>query len=188
MQSSQILEILTMITYSHVDVSCSELTRVRTAQQSFTFVISIWSIFLIYILTNSYIIKNFYILMTTVMKVGIEALKEMIEVDNIWSTKRRGEWRWLSLDSWHVHWNYNVQLCHSSVTHNTVSDYSVVRLQLSTLVDLLQIVKVFVNLWDHNLALLCNFQITYLVWINPFAPEILPKNTFWSSFLVTVVL
>ena len=83
MQSSQIFEILTTITYSHVDVSCSELTRVRTAQQSVTFVISIWSIFLIYILMNSYIIKNYYILMITVMKVGIEALKQMIEVDNI---------------------------------------------------------------------------------------------------------
>ena len=57
--------------------------------------------------------------MITVMKVGIEALKEMIEVDDIWSTKRRGKRRWLSLDSWHVHWNYNVQLRHSSV-HNTV--------------------------------------------------------------------
>ena len=96
MQSSQILEILTTITYSHVDVSCSELTRVRTAQQSVTFVISIWSIFLIYILTNSYIIKNYYILMITVMKVGIEALKEMIEVDNIFEVPKDAE----SEDDW----------------------------------------------------------------------------------------
>lgn len=95
MQSSQILEILTTITYSHVDVSCSELTRVRTAQQSVTF-ISIWSIFLIYILTNSYIIKNYYILMITVMKVGIEALKEMIEVDNIFEVPKDAE----SEDDW----------------------------------------------------------------------------------------
>ena len=95
MQSSQILEILTTITYSHVDVSCSELTRVRTAQQSVTFVLSIWSIFLIYILTNSYIIKNYYILMITVMKVGIEALKEMIEVDKTkQKTKQQTKFYW----------------------------------------------------------------------------------------------
>lgn len=39
---------------------------------------------------NSYV-KNYYILMITVIKIGIEALKEMIEVDNIFEVTKDAE-------------------------------------------------------------------------------------------------
>lgn len=39
---------------------------------------------------NSYV-KNYYILMITVIKVDIEALKEMIEVDNIFEVTKDAE-------------------------------------------------------------------------------------------------
>lgn len=39
---------------------------------------------------NSYV-KNYYILMIIVIKVGIEALKEMIEVDNIFEVPKDAE-------------------------------------------------------------------------------------------------
>ena len=39
---------------------------------------------------NSYV-KNYYILMRTVIKVGIDALKEMIEVDNIFEVTKDAE-------------------------------------------------------------------------------------------------
>lgn len=44
---------------------------------------------------NSYV-KNYYILMRTVIKVGIEALKEMIEVDNTFEVTKDAE----SEDDW----------------------------------------------------------------------------------------
>ena len=78
-------------------------------------------------------------------------------------------------------------LCCQSPRGPTLSHthYSVVTLQLSALGSwFLQIVRVFVNLWDHNLALLCTLQIMYLVFLYSFAPEILLKNVsqavFWS--------
>ena len=78
-------------------------------------------------------------------------------------------------------------LCCRSPRGPTLSrtHYSVVTLQLSALGSwFLQIVKVFVNLWDHNLALLCTLQIMYLVFFTHSPLEILLKNisqaVFWS--------